>query len=66
MLFRSKALVFGVLLAAICCHIGLSTKGGARQVGLSTTRATVWVSIMVVLADFFLSWVFYGLGGTTF
>ena len=55
-----KALVFGMFLAAICCHIGLSTRGGASQVGQSTTRATVWVSVMVVVVDFFLSWLFYG------
>jgi phospholipid/cholesterol/gamma-HCH transport system permease protein len=55
-----KAFVFGILLASISCTLGLRTKGGAREVGLSTTRAVVWIAISMMVADFFLTWIFFG------
>ncbi len=55
-----KAAIFGLILAAISCTIGLNTRGGAKDVGLSTTRAVVWISIAIIIADFFLTWVFFG------
>jgi len=55
-----KALIFGLILGAISCHVGLSTKGGARDVGLSTTKAVVWISIVLIIADFMLTWIFFG------
>jgi phospholipid/cholesterol/gamma-HCH transport system permease protein len=58
-----KAVVFGVLLASIACTVGLTTKGGAKDVGLSTTKAAVAVSLTIVVVDFVLTWIFFG---TTF
>jgi phospholipid/cholesterol/gamma-HCH transport system permease protein len=55
-----KAAIFGLILAAISCTVGLNTKGGAREVGLSTTKAVVWISIAIIIADFFLTWIFFG------
>lgn len=55
-----KALVFGVILAAVSCTVGLLTKGGAKEVGESTTRAVVWIAIAMIIADFFMSWIFFG------
>ncbi len=55
-----KALIFGVILAAISCTVGLNAKGGAREVGLSTTKAVVWIAITIIVADFFLTWIFFG------
>jgi len=55
-----KALIFGVILASISCTVGLSARGGARDVGLSTTRAVVWIAIAIIVADFFLTWIFFG------
>lgn len=55
-----KAVVFGLILAAISCTIGLNAKGGAREVGLSTTKAVVWISITIIITDFFLTWIFFG------
>jgi phospholipid/cholesterol/gamma-HCH transport system permease protein len=50
-----KSIVFGVLLAVISCNWGLTTTGGVKGVGHSTTAAVVtgWVAIFVV--NFFLS-----------
>jgi phospholipid/cholesterol/gamma-HCH transport system permease protein len=50
-----KPLVFGLLIALISCHKGLSTTGGTVGVGVSTTKAVVLSSISVIVADFFLS-----------
>ena len=55
-----KAVVFGILLAGISCTVGLNTKGGAKDVGLSTTRAVVWIALAMIVADFFLTWIFFG------
>lgn len=50
-----KGFIFGVLVAVIGCSWGLTTKGGAKEVGESATKAVVtsWVSIFIV--DFLLS-----------
>lgn len=55
-----KAVVFGLILAGISVTTGLKAKGGARNVGLATTQATVWVAISIIIADFFLTWIFFG------
>jgi phospholipid/cholesterol/gamma-HCH transport system permease protein len=50
-----KPLCFGVIIASIACYKGLSTEGGTVGVGRATTRAVVLASIVVIIADFFLS-----------
>jgi phospholipid/cholesterol/gamma-HCH transport system permease protein len=55
-----KAMIFGIILAAISCTVGLNTRGGAKDVGLATTRAVVLISITIIIADFLLTWVFFG------
>lgn len=55
-----KAAIFGIILAGIAVTTGLNTKGGARNVGLATTQATVWTAIAIIIADFFLTWIFFG------
>ncbi len=54
-----KAAVFGVLVTLICtCH-GLRTTGGAKEIGVSTTRAAIWSAVAVLLFDLLLSWIFF-------
>lgn len=50
-----KPLFFGLIVGSISCYKGLSTKGGTAGVGRSTTSAVVVSSIVVIIADFFLS-----------
>ena len=50
-----KPLIFGIIIASIACYKGLSTDGGTVGVGRATTRAVVLASIVVIIADFFLS-----------
>jgi len=50
-----KPVVFGFIIGMVGCFFGLKTRGGTRGVGENTTRAVVVASIMVIVADFFLS-----------
>lgn len=54
-----KAAVFGVLITLICVTHGLETKGGAREVGISTTKAAIWTAVAIPLFDLLLSWMFF-------
>ncbi|MBC8011376.1 MAG: ABC transporter permease [Burkholderiales bacterium] len=58
-----KALVFGALTIALCCHNGFnahrrSDTTGARAVSASTTRAVVFSSIGVLAADYIVTSLF--------
>ena len=58
-----KAVIFGLLMAIIGCNWGLTTTGGAKGVGQSTTTAVVMALIAIFITNFFLSWLmFQGLG----
>lgn len=58
-----KAVIFGALIAIIGCSWGLTTTGGAKGVGQSTTTAVVMALITIFISNFFLSWLmFQGLG----
>ena len=51
----AKTFVFGWAIGMIGCHVGLATAGGTVGVGRATTRAVVIASIVVLVADFFLT-----------
>jgi len=55
-----KALVFGLLIAVLACGWGLTTRGGAREVGRSTTGAVVMILVTVALVDVVLTKVLFG------
>ena len=40
---------------AVACHKGLSTEGGTVGVGRSTTSAVVATSILIIVADYFIT-----------
>jgi len=50
-----KATVFGGIVAQVGCYIGFKTTGGARGIGVSTTRAVVLSFLMIFIADYFLT-----------
>jgi len=58
----SKALVFGIVVAAIGCLRGLQTRSGASAVGESTTRAVVSGLVLITIVDGVFAVVFYCLG----
>ncbi|NEQ65010.1 MAG: MlaE family lipid ABC transporter permease subunit [Symploca sp. SIO2D2] len=60
-----KALCFGALIAVIGCSWGLTTTGGAKGVGQSTTTAVVTALLAIFISNFFLSWaMFQGTGNS--
>ena len=50
-----KAAVFGFILAWVGCFKGFYTRGGAYGVGLATTESVVQSSIMILIANYFLT-----------
>ena len=54
-----KSFMFGVVITAVGCHEGLSTGGGAEQVGRSTTRAVVMSIFLVVVVDLIFTTLFF-------
>lgn len=54
-----KSFIFGILVAFIACCYGLKTRGGAKEVGQSATKAVVSSWVMIFIIDFFLSIVFF-------
>ncbi len=58
-----KGFVFGGLIGVIGCSWGLTTTGGAKGVGQSTTTAVVTSLLAIFIFNFFLSWLmFQGIG----
>ena len=54
-----KAAVFGFIIALVCATQGYSTKGGAKEVGISTTQAAIKSTIYMLIADFIINLIFY-------
>ena len=50
-----KASVFGFAVTLIGCYQGYHAKGGGRGVGMGTTRAVVYASVVTLVLDYFLS-----------
>jgi phospholipid/cholesterol/gamma-HCH transport system permease protein len=53
-----KAPAFGLIIAAVACQEGFRAHGGAEGVGRATTKAVVTASILILVADYFLTAVF--------
>ena len=54
-----KAFCFGICIAIIGCNWGLTTTGGAKGVGESTTTAVVTALLVIFISNFFLTWVMF-------
>lgn len=54
-----KAVCFGALIAIIGCSWGMTTTGGAKGVGQSTTTAVVTSLLAIFISNFFLSWMMF-------
>ena len=50
-----KSAFFGYFIAIIACWVGMSARGGAESVGKSTTNTVVYISVTILIADFFLT-----------
>jgi phospholipid/cholesterol/gamma-HCH transport system permease protein len=54
-----KGFIFGAIVAVNGCSWGLTTRGGAKEVGESATTAVVTTWVAIFMMDFFLSLVFF-------
>ena len=50
-----KPTMFGYIIATVGCYFGLTTKGGTQGVGRATTQAVVAASVLILVADFFVT-----------
>jgi phospholipid/cholesterol/gamma-HCH transport system permease protein len=57
-----KSIVFGMTMTAVGCHEGLSTGGGAEEIGRSTTRAVVMSIFLVIGVDLVFTALFFFVG----
>ena len=61
-----KAVVFGILIAIVGSSWGLTTTGGAKGVGQSTTTAVVTSLLAIFVTNFFMSWLMFQGTGSAF
>jgi len=54
-----KGAVFGMLIALVCATQGYTTSGGAKQVGISTTKSSILSTVYMLVADLVINLVFY-------
>jgi phospholipid/cholesterol/gamma-HCH transport system permease protein len=54
-----KAFVFGVLITLVCATQGYKTSGGAKDVGISTTKSAIQATFALLIADFIINLLFY-------
>ena len=50
-----KALAFAFIVATVGCYKGLTVRGGTQGVGRATTQSVVVSSVMIIIADLFLT-----------
>ncbi len=58
----AKGFFFGFYVGSIGTYIGYHTRGGARGVGESTTRAVVYSAVTLFVLDYFIAAIFLILG----
>ncbi len=54
-----KSMFFGMIIALVGCHKGLTTENGAEGVGKATTGAVVTAIILIFISNYFLSLLLY-------
>ena len=54
-----KSICFGGTIALISCACGYAAKGGAKGVGIATTKAVVWSFVAIVIWDMIFAIIFF-------
>lgn len=54
-----KAFIFGILITLVCATQGNDTKGGAKDVGIATTKSAIKSTFYLLVADFIINMIFY-------
>lgn len=55
----AKAVFFGATIAVISCSCGYNAKGGAKGVGIATTKAVVWSFVAIAIWDLIFAAAFF-------
>jgi len=55
-----KTSVFAFVIATIPSYHGFFVKGGAIEVGRSSTKAVVWTSVVIIILNYFLTQMLLG------
>lgn len=50
-----KSIVFAIMIAVVCCYMGLQTTGGPRGIGRSVTRAVVYSLVFILIFDYLVT-----------
>ncbi len=58
-----KGAIFGAIIATVCATVGYNTRGGAKNVGESTTKSAIICTMFLLSADLLIGFLFY-LAGT--
>ena len=51
--------IFGIIIPLICATQGYETEGGAKGVGISTTKAAINATVFLLMADLIITMLFY-------
>jgi phospholipid/cholesterol/gamma-HCH transport system permease protein len=54
-----KTAVFGGIITSVAAYHGYYTEGGALEVGKSSTKAVVYGSILILVANFIITQIFF-------
>lgn len=54
-----KSIAFGLVIATVSCHEGLSVRGGAEGVGAATTRSVVYSILLIIVTDLVFTAIFF-------
>lgn len=54
-----KGFIFGIIIPLVCATQGYETDGGAKGVGLSTTKAAILSTVYLLMADLIVTFIFY-------
>ncbi|MBM4041448.1 MAG: STAS domain-containing protein [Planctomycetes bacterium] len=54
-----KSAIFAVIIGLVACHNGLRVAGGARGIGLATTRSVVMDIFLIIVADMIFAVFFF-------
>jgi phospholipid/cholesterol/gamma-HCH transport system permease protein len=55
----TKAAVFGFIIALMGCYHGYNSRGGAQGVGRATTNAVVTAAILILVANYIMTSLFF-------
>jgi len=54
-----KGTIFGAIIATVCATVGYNTRGGAKNVGESTTKSAILCTMFLLSADLLIGFLFY-------